>query len=35
MCRRLIREEAPGLRFMTMNFSEVTTEINQNLGLRS
>ncbi|MFC8829638.1 methylenetetrahydrofolate reductase [Streptomyces sp. NPDC057137] len=35
MCRRLIREEAPGLHFMTMNFSEVTREINQNLGLRS
>ncbi|MFE9287928.1 methylenetetrahydrofolate reductase [NAD(P)H] [Streptomyces olivaceus] len=34
MCRRLIDEEAPGLHFMTMNYSRVTTEIYRSLDLQ-
>ncbi|MFF9819081.1 methylenetetrahydrofolate reductase [NAD(P)H] [Streptomyces sp. NPDC014006] len=35
MCQLLIEEEAPGLHFMTMNFSQVTSEIYGNLGLQT
>ncbi|MGW5246812.1 methylenetetrahydrofolate reductase [NAD(P)H] [Streptomyces sp. NPDC004129] len=35
MCRRLIDGEAPGIHFMTMNFSQSTTEIYRNLGLHA